>query len=487
MLDNAEKKGENKKGDVMKKNPTLWDQILKNIYNKSSSLAPQSNITAEFLTLLFNYRVHKKTYKFLRKSEFWNKEKLENYQLEQLKNLVNHSYENVPYYKKTFVKICLKPNQIKNLDDIKKIPFLTKEILKENLNDLKAKNFPDYKFAYLTSGGSSGIPVGLYEEINVSYVKEMAYFKMILARGNCKLTDKVVLLRGDIFPISNNEKFWKYSMLGRSLIFSSYHLTENNFPIYIEKIRKFKPGYMITYPSSIILLAGYMKRNNIEHFKSLKTIICIAETLYEWQKELLENIFKCRILNTYGLSEQAANACSCEKSDYLHFFPQYGIVELVDKNGKTIEKDGETGEIVATGFKNYIFPFIRYKTGDLGVYKIEKCICGRNYPLMKRIEGRTQEYIVRKDDKLISISMLNFHSDIFDNVQQFQFFQEEKGKIILKIIKRPTYTDKDTNHIIEELGKKIGKDVEITIEFVDEIPRTKRGKHNLIIQKITNL
>jgi phenylacetate-CoA ligase len=229
-----------------------------------------------------------------------------------------------------------------------------------------------------------------------------------------------------------------------------------------------------------------MKKNNIKTFDSLKLIICGAETLYDWQKHFLEDIFKCRISQSYGHAEQAGLANTCEKSNYFHFFPDYGYVEFIGNNGKPVEKENEPCEIVVTGFKNEIFPIIRYKTDDRCVYTTTKCSCNRNFLLTKKIQGRwsSGDFLISDEGRLVSITAMNMHSDVFDNVNQFQFFQDKKGKVIFKIVKQKSYTEKDTKKIEFELQKKLGKGFDLIIEFVKEIPKTPRGKQKFLIQKI---
>ncbi len=442
------------------------------------------SFTAEGIIILLNYNLYKNTYQFLKESQYWSKEKIRKYQLEKLHQLIKHSYENVPYYKKLFDTNGIEVDDIKDFKDLQKIPFLTKEIVKKNISDFKSKNYPEYAFSYLTTGGSTGTHLGFFDEKSISYVKELAYTKTVLDRVGYKYKDKFVIFKGAIIPSAAKGKFWKYSSFGRALVLSSFYMSEKNLPIYIKKILEFKPKYILGYPSAITILGKYIKNNKIEKIQNLKGIICGAETLYEWQKDFLEEIFGCRVLNNYALSEQVVFAASCEKSDDLHMFPEYGFVEWVDKNGKVIDREGEKGEIVATGFKNLIFPFIRYKTGDFAVYTKKKCECSRNCLILKQIEGREQEFIITSDGRRISMAAMNMHSNVFDNVKQFQFYQDEVGKVVFRVIKNSLYSESDSINIKRELYKKLGENVELKLEFVDEIKKTFRGKHKYLIQKL---
>lgn len=465
----------------MKQKKSIVESISNYMHFKASG---GTSVTSEAVMMILNYPIFKKTYRFLKESQNWSREKLEEYQLEQLKKLINHSYENVPYYIEIFKNQGLKPEDIKNLSDLQKIPFLTKEIIKERIDDIKAENYPEYKFRYMTTGGSTGNTIGIYEEDSVSYIKDLAYYRMVIEQLDCKLSDKSVIIKEGIISDKNEDKFWKYSLFGRCLILSSFHLNQKNLPVYINKIRKLKPKFIMAYPSAITIIANYMKDNNIPSFKTLKVITCLGENLYDWQRKFLEEFFGCKVLGIYEHTEQSVYGFTCTYKNYYHFFPQYGITELVDDDGKIITKDGAIGEIIATGFKNFLFPIIRYKTGDLGVYTSEKCPCGRNFFLLKKIEGRDQDFIVTKDGSLISIAAINIHLEVLNNIKQFQFYQEKVGIVTIKLIKKNTYTEKDSKQIKEHLHKKLGVDTELIIEFVDQIPVTLRGKHQYLVQKL---
>lgn len=456
---------------LVKKLPHPIKQGLKYIYG---SIPPR-----------FRYgNVFWDTYNFLQESQWWSREKLEEYQMQQLEKLLKHAYENVPYYRRVFDERGLKPKDINDFEDLKKLPYLTKEIIQENLPDLVAKNYPKSNLQYVTTGGSTGIPLGFYQQKNVSNAKELAFMLIQWNRVGFKIGDKCVVLRGNVVHSASKSKFWEYDQVNKNLILSSYHMTAETLPRYIAKIREFKPDFIQAYPSAITILSKFMKENDIEPFPTVKAILCASENLYPWQVDLLESILKCRIWDFYGHSERAALAGQCEKSNYYHIQPEYGIVELVGDDGKPVTGDDSMGEIVATGFNNFACPFIRYRTMDMAVSSNTKCECGRNYALLKRIEGRLQELIITKNNRLISMTAINMHSDVFDNVKQFQFYQDKKGQVILNIVRKDTYTERDTQYIRKELYKKLGNDVKLTICFIEYIPRTQSGKYRFLIQKL---
>ena len=448
------------------------------------------SMTSKALSLLPSYRVFRKTYKFLKKSQWWSKERLEEYQLQQLSKLLHHAYENVPYYRRVFDERGLKPKDIQDLNDLQKLPFLTKDIVRENLDDLKARNYPEDKFEYVTTGGTSGGvlgPLGFYYEKGVSRAREWAFMKAQWDRVGYHFLDKCVILIGYVSKSAGAGKFFEYSLFGRWLILSPFLMSDENLPKYINKIRKFKPRFIQAFPSEIIILAKYMAENNVEPFHSVKALFLGSENLYLLQRRFLEEVFKCRVYSWYGHAEQAVLAGECEVSTNYHIFPEYGIVELVDDSGKLITKENETGEIVVTGLNNFIMPFIRYRTMDLGRLSNVECECGRSYKLITQIEGRVQDMVVTKDQSVISLTAVLAavkRLEGYPQLKKLQFIQEKEGVLKIKIMKGASYSEKDEKAIFEDLYKNFGKTLDIEIEYVDYIPLTKMGKHRYLIQKL---
>ena len=445
------------------------------------------SITAKGMSLLPHIRTFHDTYTFLQKSQWWSREKLEEYQMQQLSKLLHHAYENVPYYRKVFDERGLKPKDIQDFSDLQKLPFLTKEIIRDNLNDLKATNYPQGKFEYVTTGGSTGVPLGLYYERGVSHAREWAFMKTQWDRVGYRFSDKCVVLRDYVVKSANEGKFWESALFGRWLVLSSYHMTDDNLPHYIEKIRKFKPKFIHAFPSTITILARFMRENDVEPFASVKAILCSSENLYLWQRGLLEEVFQCRVYSWYGHAEQAVLAGECEKSSYYHIFPEYGFVELIGNDNKPVTEEGEMGEIVATGLNNFICPLIRYRSMDLAVCSNTKCECGRNYALLKRVEGRLQEFIVANDGSLISLgpAIFGIHEAEWTKVKQIQFLQEMPGELVIQVVKDPSYSNAAIEAYVLRLFKaRLGRQFKLDVRFVDHIPQTKSGKYRFLIQKL---
>ena len=265
---------------------------------------------------------------------------------------------------------------------------------------------------------------------------------------------------------------------------SPFHLSEDNLPRYVEVIKKIKPKYIHGYPSAITILAKYVEQN-INDFPKINAVLGVSENVYSGQREVIERAFKTRFFSFYGQSEKVIMAHECEWDRRYHAFPEYGITELLDKNGEPVG-EGERGELIGTGFLNHSMPFIRYSTGDYAVLSDQKCKCGRKHLILDDLVGRwAQEVIIGKDGAPISLTALNFHSDIFSNIYSYQFVQKKEGELVLRIIPKSTITDAEHDIIKLAFLLKVGSNIDLSIQTVNEIPLTPRGKHKLLVRELT--
>lgn len=427
-------------------------------------------------------KIYRDTYKFLQKSQWFSKNQLVEYQNSQLKKLVLHCYQNVPYYSRIFADYGLNPKDINEPNDLRKLPFLDKETIITNFLQLTAINIPKRVWRYCSTGGTSGKPLLFYADKQNTVEREQAFWSVFLDRVDYSFGDKMVVLRNNALL---GKKKWDYSPLTRKLVLDPFKLTPTNVDDYFDAIAQSGIKFLHTYPSAATTLLHFAKEARKNRELPIRTIVATSENVYNGQRFFLENGFNARFFSQYGHSERLIFAGECEHSINYHVFPEYGVLELIDEHGKTITKPGIVGEIVGTGFNNYVMPMLRYRTGDFAEYSEEHtCKCGRNYPLLSRVKGRwLQEMIIRGDGAYISITALNMHSNIFDNVRQFQFYQDTPGELNINVIRAENYSEIDTIRIRKQLLEKLG-DIQLDINFVDSIPATSRGKHKFLIQKL---
>lgn len=418
----------------------------------------------------FNFN---RIYKDLQKSQYFSTEQLEELQNKKLQKIIYHCYKNVPYYRELFDSLNLKPKDIKTKEDLKKLPYLDKYIVKDNFEKLIAKNIPRFLCYETKTSGTTGTPGRIMwdkNSLDFEYAFVSRHYKN---SGDNNL--KRITLRGYLVkPVDdNNPPFWEFNRANNELILSSYHLNQKNAPLYLQKIKEFQPEVLFAYPSTAYLLANYMKNANQD--LRLKAVFTSSETLEEDKREFIENTFKCKIFDWYGQVERVGAIGQCENGTY-HIQEDYSIVELIET---------EAGlEIVGTHLNNFIMPLIRYKTTDTVELSKEKCSCNRNFRTISKIHGKSSGYyhILTKDgEKITSFGYIPMG---VKNIIETQFIQEKIGELIINVTTNGKFTQEDKDLLIKNTLERTSSDMKVIINEVAQIPRGPNGKFVNVINKL---
>lgn len=416
------------------------------------------NIVSSYIPNSLRYgKEYRKMLNFLLKSDNFSKKEIEKWQLEKLNEILIYSNENIPYYKKIFKKINL-ALPLKNLNEIEKIPYLTKNIIRENFEELKS--LKKVRGFTTNTGGSTGTPLKLFKSKS-NTVKEQAFLDFYMRKIGLKsFKTRKAVMRG---PIPSNGKIFEKN--GNELILSSYLLGEETIKEYIDILEKFNPKIFHVYPSSIYTLVKLIEKNNLKiNISNLKVIFSSSETFNVKQKELIEKVFKCKVFDLYGNTENSVHATNLYPEKGYKFNEFYSYVEIKDN------------EIISTSFNDLGMPLIRYKTGDEIEYIDKEHFI---------IKGRTQDYIFGKNKEKYPVVGIIFgqHFSAFKDMENFQIIQEELGKINFVIEGKKLSSDKESE-IISVLEKVSNNNLNITIKYTDKIERTSRGKYKFLIQNI---
>jgi len=419
----------------------------------------------------------------LEQSQSWSAAALDEYQCRELQRLASHCYANVPYYRELFDRLALTDRDIRRPEDLQKLPLLDREQVVRNVNGLTAANVPRRRLLYQTTGGTSGKPMAIYVDCRDTIQRDRAFWDAFTARTGRKPGGWVVSLRNDV--LAGTAK-WDSNVRTRVLRLDPFKLTPQSVSDYVDAINRSGVPHLHTYPSAAATLLTLARGKRDLRDSPIRWILATSENVYPGQRALLEAGFNCRCCSMYGHTERLVFAGECEHSTDYHVYPEYGIVELIDGAGAVITGPGVRGEIVGTGFINDAMPLLRYRTGDYAEYTGgHPCACGRAYPRLTNVVGRwLQEMIVRPDGALVSITALNMHSDVFDRVNQFQFYQEDPKEVVLRVVPAAGYSLRDERAIRLSLSEKLGSAIELRICPVESIPRAATGKHRFLIQKL---
>jgi len=310
--------------------------------------------------LAFGGDSYKRLFRLLQKMESWELHDVQNFQYKQLKKMLNHSYEKIPYYRKLFDKEGIKPRHIRSLEDLEKIPITTKEDVLSNYSNFFAKGVNYKKFPFGQTSGTSGKPIRYYYDetsIGASWAGDK-YCKSVIG---CRMDKDIIMY----LPINNQPVFLfstgslksgHYTPVTQQVMFSPGEVGKKNFKEYVKYIKKFRIKYIRGFPSIIYAFARYV-RDSGEDIK-IKTVFGGGETLYDFQRAFIEKHLQCEFFNRYGSVESTIRTFECCEHTGMHISP-YGIAQVKDQGlvGK--------GELVMTNLMNFLMPLIRYNIKDV--------------------------------------------------------------------------------------------------------------------------
>ncbi len=463
----------------------MGSNILNALYEKAPPLLQTLALN------MYALKVHKerygnnfiKIYNELSSSQYLSTSQIEEYQNRQLITIIKHAYNTTRYYKELFDQHGIKPSDIRSKIDLNKIPVLTKEIIKANFEKLISNCYSTKELVHGHTSGTTGTPLDvLWDKNTCEYTNAVDWRQKNWA--GIKFGDKIsVILGRTIIPIKNTKPpFWKINYLHNQLWLSAFHLSDDNLKFYFQKLKRYNPVAIEGYPSTIYLLARYL--NDRGKTFRLKSVLTSSETLYTLQREAIEKAFECKIFDYYGMAERVLFATECEAHTSLHLNFEYGLTEIVDENGMSVNA-GQSGFVVSTSLQNMGMPLIRYKTSDVSAIKKEKCICGRDMPLIEKITTKTEDIIIRPDGRLISPSVLTHPFKTMRNISKSQIIQDDTNHITIKIVKKSEYNTKDEQALLEAFQQRVGNDMILEFKYVNEIKCDKSGKFRWVISNVS--
>jgi phenylacetate-CoA ligase len=339
---------------------------------------------------------------------------------------------------------------------------------------------PKKQRLFITTGGSTGVPVGFYLHKGVSRPREQAFLEAQWKRAGYFDGARLAVIRGHVTSDRAGGRIASYDATRDWLMLSSYHLTEQRLPEYLTEIEKFKPDLLHAYPSAALQLAEFLERAGQSWRVPLRGLLAGSERLTLPQKRLLERVFRCRVYRWYGHSERVVLAGEGRKSELFYFWPTYGFVEFGPPDTEGLR------EVIGTSFHNLAMPLVRYRTGDY-VRLADPRQDGPlefPWPAAVAVEGREQEFLVSATGRRISLTAFNMHDAIFDDLYAVQFAQEERGRAEFRYVAGPKFERTRLAQIEAGIRRKLGDDFDIRLREVAETEKTARGKHRWLVSKL---
>lgn len=380
-------------------------------------------------------------------------------QFELLKKNVIYCYEQIPYYKRLFDDIKFDPYSIESVKDIQRIPFLTKDIIRKEFDNLYNKNIPSKNYSLHSTSGSTGEKLSFLLPNELLYKKNTAFLYRFYHMWGIKPKDRRVTIGGRVF--THKAPFWVFNIFENQLLLSSHHLGNDTVSLYVNKIESFKPAFIQGHPSAILVMSKYILDRDRELKVNIKVIFTTGETLIEEDKKIIEKAFNCPVAQQYGSGENCFS--SQQGPDDIGYLINYehGFIELIG--------EGDLKEVVVTSLQNDVMPFVRYKMNDYVKVSNERYSSRYGLPILfDEVVGRTDDIIMLKNgSSILPVTIRMNIKPLLSKGTNYQLIQIAAEEFNLNLL--DPNRELNTNDFRFTLRKLLGEDVEIHIFYPDSL------------------
>lgn len=422
-----------------------------------------------------------KAARLLRDSQKWTSDEMKLHQNESLSALMRHCYDHVPYYRDLMKSRGLQPENFRSVHDLSRLPYLTRETIREQRSRLRADNYPDNACQFRRSGGTTGEPIrvavddrGRAFEI-AAYLRGFEWMKYRLGSPMVRLFGGTLGLKAKP-SVKDRVREWvlNYRFL------PAFELTPENVGSYVDTIRQAKAGVLVGYASAVMNLVEYMSREGLQG-SPLASVICTADQLPdEWRKRISE-VLNAPVFSYYGCGEVNSIAYECSGIDGYMVTEESVILEVAVGEDSTKFQDQGRGEACVTSLFNYAMPLIRYRNGD--VLELDRSQDGRLR--IAKLEGRVPDQLTAMDGHMVSGALpphLVFKSGV--PIWKYQIVQTDRNKIVFHYLMPDSavLTAQMRDTLISSLRRFLGEGLEVSFALGDfELPPS--GKHRFVINK----
>jgi len=412
----------------------------------------------------------------LRKTQWLRSEQLRKLQERKLKAIVRHAYNNTDFYHRKFDLYGLKPEAIKTIEDLQKLPITTRTDIRNSYPDgIVARGTNLDGCIKRKTSGSTGTPMDVVFNKNDQAFRIAVYYRAMIECG-LRIADK-------LFTISSfghkeeGKKWFQHLRLLRQKNVSPTNPLEHTIQTLIE----YRPDVLYGPASYITLLSRIIKEKRIRELRP-RLVFSHAELLDSKDRNFINSVFETQLFDTYGSVEFIRLAWECPQHAGYHIDADGYIVEFVE-DGQNVSP-GEKGEIVVTSLHGQAMPFLRYALGDVGIPLDEKCPCGRGLPLMKTIEGRAEDFIVLPNGWMVSPRSLTAMMNRVPGIAQYRIIQKTTNTIRVELIKGEGFSEKTLLQVIAGIKRILNAKVQVHVRIVDEMPKGQLGKTRTVISEV---
>ena len=420
---------------------------------------------------------------FLRRSQYWDRATRCTWQLQQLNTLLQQARDNADYYRRSLRDV---PLPLKSLEDLERIPVLTKTQIRDNFEPLQCRNIARDRFTMSRTGGSTGEPSYYFWD-----KRGMDWNRASVYRGaewaGVSLGERTVQMSGSHYDHSQTQKLFNrvVYLLQRYRDYSVAFLTDDLLEQYYRGVQSWRPTGIWGYASGIHAFARHILKHHPDaSFDFLRALITSSETLRPEQREVINRAFGGnKVYDHYGSREMYMGS-ECREHRGYHLHAEVLIVEAVNRDNRAC-LPGEPGRVLITDLSNHAFPFIRYEIGDVGAMDDDSpCPCGVTLPRLARVEGRIADMVVLRDRLLTPPNFTILMSDI-RGIRSYQIRQDSLDELKVYVVPDTDYTDEVARYVVGAIAQMAGNGVSIRLEKVPEIAVSESGKRRFIISSVS--
>lgn len=400
---------------------------------------------------------------------------LDRLRLTLLQKQIRNIYENVPFYREVFQKFNLVPEDINRIQDLKKLPVITKEDIRNNRDKFFNRKMNPEKCFHSFSSGSTGQPFASHFDRR-SWIRKK-FLSKLRARFACGMRQgqRVAIFESE--PAQNLEKRNGFHPLRDLFLQVRYFSIFDDIEHLVIQLADFKPQNAYGPQSFFFHFAREIQKNN-QQLSFLKRIYTSSEYGQKHAAQFIKSILQVEIYDVYGSTEFKEVSWECEQHQGYHINEDEIVCEILNEDRPALP--GKIGDIVLTDLRNHAMPLIRYRIHDRGRLLSGNCRCGRTFSLMQPVAGRASEYIRLPGGEKISPYRFTTAIEKFEGLLQYQLIQQSETDIIIQmIIEKRSGTD--TSMKIEQTIKNITKGLmQVSVQKTDRIFPEENGKFKVV-------
>jgi len=425
-------------------------------------------------------------YGVLDRSQWLPSEAITRLQEAKLRRLVSHAYRHVPYYREAMDRAGLGPEDIRTIEDLRRMPLLHKDDVRDNLYfDLMSDTHRKKDVYRISTSGSTGQPLVVWVDRHQLEFRWAATYRSQEWTGY-RFGDRTVRLWHQTIGMDRVQVLKERldALLSRRRFVPAFEMNTAGVRAMERLIRGFSPTLIDGYAESFHYLARLGLDPSLREI-GIRGIISSAQTLDATSRRAIELAFGTRVFDKYGSREFSGIAYECEHHTGHHVVAEGYIVEILVGGRPALP--GELGEVVVTDLNNYVMPFIRYRIGDLAYAADDTgpCPCGRGLPRIGAVEGRVQSIVVGANGVAMPGSFfLHTLKDYGYALSRFQIEQVAAGEIIFRYVRAARFTPRVIEEISGVFRKYLGEGMRIIEEPTEAIELGRTGKHQAIINRL---